>query len=43
MSTMLTLFVTPVLYRLLAAGTGSPDRVRQQLERELQGNSVAGS
>jgi len=43
MSTMLTLFVIPVLYRLLAAGTGSPDRVRQQLERELQGNSVAGS
>ncbi|MDT8439570.1 MAG: efflux RND transporter permease subunit [Wenzhouxiangellaceae bacterium] len=34
-SMVLTLFIIPVLYRLLAANTGSPERVKRQLEREL--------
>jgi len=34
-SALLTLFVIPVLYRLLAANTGSPARVRRRLDTEL--------
>lgn len=33
-SMLLTLFIIPVLYSLLARNTGSPQRVRQQLEAE---------
>ncbi|MCL5041039.1 MAG: efflux RND transporter permease subunit [Gammaproteobacteria bacterium] len=35
-SMFLTLFVIPVLYSLMARGTGSPSATRQQLEREEQ-------
>ncbi|MFO7704563.1 MAG: efflux RND transporter permease subunit, partial [Halopseudomonas sp.] len=34
-SMLLTLFVIPLLYSLLARGTGSPDAVHQQLEAQL--------
>lgn len=34
-STVLTLFVIPLLYSLIARRTGSPAAVRQQLEREM--------
>ncbi len=34
-SMVLTLFIVPVLYRLLAANTGSPERVKRRLEREI--------
>jgi len=34
-SMVLTLFIIPVLYRLLAANTGSPERVKRKLEREI--------
>ncbi|MFW5816669.1 MAG: efflux RND transporter permease subunit, partial [Wenzhouxiangella sp.] len=40
-SMVLTLFVVPVLYRLLAAGTGSPERVKRRLQRELQAQTQA--
>ncbi|MFU8877824.1 MAG: efflux RND transporter permease subunit [Wenzhouxiangellaceae bacterium] len=34
-SALLTLFVIPVLYRLLAANTGSPERVKRRLADEI--------
>ncbi len=36
LSTLLTLFVIPVLYQLLARGTSSPKATRRQLDRELE-------
>jgi multidrug efflux pump len=36
-ATLLTLFVVPVAYQLLARGTGSPGAVRRQLEAEMAG------
>ncbi|MFP4207295.1 MAG: efflux RND transporter permease subunit [Wenzhouxiangella sp.] len=41
-SMVLTLFVVPVLYRLLAAGTGSPERVKRRLQRELGAEDSVG-
>ena len=35
-STLFTLFVVPVAYDLLARHTGSPQRVKRQLEAELE-------
>ncbi|MFN3581714.1 MAG: efflux RND transporter permease subunit, partial [Pseudomonas sp.] len=35
-SMILTLFVIPLLYSLLARGTGSPDAVHQQLDAQLE-------
>jgi multidrug efflux pump len=35
-STLFTLFVVPVAYDLLARHTGSPQRVRRQLDAELE-------
>ena len=37
-SMILTLFVIPVLYSLLARNTGSPQGVRRRLEAEQRGN-----
>jgi len=41
-SMVLTLFIIPVLYRLLAVNTGSPERVRRRLEREIGAPAGAG-
>lgn len=43
-ATLLTLYVVPVAYQWIAQGTGSPQAVAEQLERELQayGRSVRG-
>ncbi|MEE4637428.1 MAG: efflux RND transporter permease subunit, partial [Wenzhouxiangella sp.] len=38
-SMVLTLFIVPVLYRVLAANTGSPEQVKRRLERELDETS----
>lgn len=38
-SMILTLFVIPLLYSMLARGTGSPDAVHQRLEAQLEGNA----
>jgi multidrug efflux pump len=38
-SMVLTLFIVPVLYRVLAANTGSPGQVKRRLERELDETS----
>jgi multidrug efflux pump len=35
-ATLFTLFVVPVAYDMLARHTGSPNRVRRQLDRELE-------
>jgi multidrug efflux pump len=34
-ATLLTLFVVPVAYQLLARGTGSPGALRRRLEAEM--------
>jgi multidrug efflux pump len=41
LATLLTLFVIPVFYRLLARGTGSPLSVTRQLEAERSARPVA--
>jgi multidrug efflux pump len=40
-SMVLTLFIVPVLYRVLAANTGSPETVKRKLEQELGGPGKA--
>ncbi|MGY6629777.1 MAG: efflux RND transporter permease subunit [Wenzhouxiangella sp.] len=40
-STVLTLFVIPTLYSLLARGTGSPQAARQRLEREMETGTLS--
>jgi len=38
-SALFTLFVVPVIYRLISRKTGSPDATAKQLEQELEANS----
>ena len=38
-ATLITLLVIPVVYSILARGTGSPQAASQQLEREMSGHS----